>query len=643
MLRRLGYKLLLGLALPNVSFALGLGDIHVESGLHQPLAAQIEIVGVNAENSAGLSAEIADEEMFRRHGLERPVALSSTAVTVRQDKQGHTVLVLRSTDAFTEPMVTFLVDLHSPNGEVVREYTVLLDPAGFTPEHSAVESATAQPLPEAAAQTSTSVVATAPERHATAEDVKAAIDTYTVAPRDTLDRIATIAGAHSRSDRHRMMIAIFRANPGAFQTNLNILRSGAKLHLPTVAELSKIPADEANHEFAAQMAAWRASDHRVASAVATAPATTAAPAATTAATVAAATTGPAPVAPAATAANSSTPVADSKPDTDSGEAETTALTRRVAFLEKALDELKQDLKRPPVMRVAAPIAAAVAHPVPAEATEQLQSDESDSAPVPRRGIRVAPIAVSLGLALAAGIWLYRRRRTDDDDVSGWREERESPLRRDPTDHGSEEPGETPLPFQKVDMSASYLVEEAKHDLEHASASASEAQGILTPATHGGDTATNDEPTVKLPAPRVLDMETTAILALQAQVDDDTAAREFAFFNPESAHNTTHVTLASGLDEPSKPFVERRKSPVEVLRQAIEREPDRNDLRLKLLELYYQSAAQNRRAFLEAVRQLAKNEQFASPNDWAQIEDMGRAIAPDDDLFSNGTDNKKAVA
>ncbi|MDB6009654.1 MAG: hypothetical protein JWL65_1904 [Gammaproteobacteria bacterium] len=633
MLRRLGYKLLLGLALPSVSFALGLGDIHVESSLHQPLAAQIEIVGVTAENSAGLSAEIADEEMFRRHGLERPMALSSTALTVRQDKQGHTVLVLRSTDAFTEPMVTFLVDLHSPSGgEVVREYTVLLDPAGFTPERGAVESATAQPLPEAAAQTPTPIVATAPEHHATSEDVKPAIDTYTVAPRDTLNRIATIAGAQSRSDRHKMMIAIFRANPGAFQTNLNILRSGAKLHLPTVAELSKIPADEANHEFAAQMAAWRASDHRIAPAVATAPA------ATTAVTVAAATTGPAPVAASATAANSSPPVADSKADADSREAETTALTQRVASLEKALDglqqELQRDLKQPSVAQIAAPIAAAVAHPVPAEATAQLQSDEDEPAPVRRRSIRVAPIAVSLGLALAAGIWLYRRRRTDDDDVSEWREERESSARRDP---------ETSRPFPKIDMSASYLVEETKHDLEHASASTSETQSIPTPATPEGDAAINDEPTVKLPTPRVLDIETTAILALQTQVDDDTAAREFAFFNPESAHNTTHVTLASGLDEPPKPFVERRKSPVEVLRQAIEREPDRNDLRLKLLELYYQSAAQNRRAFLEAVRQLAKNEKFASPNDWAQIEDMGRAIAPDDDLFSNGRDNKKAVA
>ena len=635
MLRRLGYKLLLGLALPSVSFALGLGDIHVESALHQPLAAQIEIVGVTAENSAGLSAEIADQEMFRRHGLERPVALSSTALTVRQDKQGHTVLILRSTDAFTEPMVTFLVDLHSPSGgEVVREYTVLLDPAGFTPEeHGAVESAGAQPLPAVADQTPTPVVATAPERHATAEDVKPALDTYTVAPRDTLDRIATIAGAHSRSDRHRMMIAIFRANPGAFQTNLNILRSGAKLHLPTMAELSGIPADEANHEFAAQMAAWRASDHRVASAVATTPAAaTAAPAATAAVTVAAATTDPAPV---ANAANSSTAVADTKPDTNSREAETTALTQRVASLEKALDglqqELQRSLKQPALMQVAAPIAAAVAHPVPAEATAQLQPDEDEPAPVRRRSIRFAPIAVSLGLALSAGIWLYRRRRTDEDDVSEWPAERESSLHQDPG---------TPLPFPKIDMSASYLVEEAKHD---ESASTSEAQGIPAPAAQGGDSATNDEPTVKLPTPRVLDVETTAILALQAQVDDDTAAREFAFFNPDGAHDTTHVTLASGLDEPPKPFVERRKSPAEALRQAIEREPDRNDLRLKLLELYYQSAEQNRRAFLEAVRQLAKNEKFASPNDWAQIEDMGRAIAPDDNLFSNGRDSKKAVA
>jgi Tfp pilus assembly protein FimV len=123
--------------------------------------------------------------------------------------------------------------------------------------------------------------------------------------------------------------------------------------------------------------------------------------------------------------------------------------------------------------------------------------------------------------------------------------------------------------------------------------------------------------------------------------DDTAAREFAFFNPESTLNNTHVMIADGTEEP-KPFVERRKNPADVLRQAIEREPDRSDLRLKLLELYYAAAAQNRQAFLEVVHQLARNEKLASSHDWSQIADMGKAIAPDDELFANGLD-KKAVA
>jgi hypothetical protein len=152
-----------------------------------------------------------------------------------------------------------------------------------------------------------------------------------------------------------------------------------------------------------------------------------------------------------------------------------------------------------------------------------------------------------------------------------------------------------------------------------------------------------EPTMKLPTPRGT-QETTAVLALHPDLTlDDTAAREFAFFNPESSNNTTHVMIASDPGEP-KAFVERRKNPADVLRQAIEREPERSDLRLKLLELYYTAAAQNRRAFLEAVRQLAKNEKLATPNDWTQILDMGKAIAPDDELFNNGLEAvKKAVA
>jgi hypothetical protein len=131
------------------------------------------------------------------------------------------------------------------------------------------------------------------------------------------------------------------------------------------------------------------------------------------------------------------------------------------------------------------------------------------------------------------------------------------------------------------------------------------------------------------------------LAPDLEAGGDTVEEKFGFFNPESNTNTTHVIMGSALNEPP-PFVERRKNPADVLRQAIEREPQRSDLRLKLLELYYTAAAENRRAFVEATRQLAKTEKLASAEDWSRIADMGRAIAPDDELFSDGMDDK-AVA
>ena len=48
-----------------------------------------------------------------------------------RDAQGRPVLNMRSTEKFTEPVVTLLVDLHTPGGELVREYTLFLDPAGL--------------------------------------------------------------------------------------------------------------------------------------------------------------------------------------------------------------------------------------------------------------------------------------------------------------------------------------------------------------------------------------------------------------------------------------------------------------------------------------------------------------------------------
>ncbi len=690
--------LTLSLALPGASLALGLGDIHVESTLRQPLIAQIELVDATHDDLASLSAAIPDQATFQRYGLERPTFLTTAALKVSQDKQGRPVLALRSTDAYAEPVITFLVELHSSNGQLIREYTVLLDPPGVGPESDSVESAAPTPTTAAVTPVSATPIASALTPAAPAEStptvatpalaaptiaatrkraasgpgiqrdtgIELSGRTYTVARRDTLNRIAIIAGAHTRSARHRMMIAIFRANPAAFQANLNMLRTGATLQFPSDAQLSAISVDDANHEFASQMASWRAPDHRaVTAAVATAVIAK----------------------PAASAkANKELLGTDS---IESRIAESAELAKRVRSLEESLGKLKQDLQQPvvqpavptaPTARApnasveppSAPAAArARAHVVPTELAEP--ADE----PAPIRhhlmpiGMLLGPLVACLALALATGTWIYLRRRSMDYRPARTPAEFESSIRRDieatlPVKVAEPTPASDVLAFRPTTLNTSYLVEETKSEPQHAKApepattnavaTPGDDDWLTAPARAGSSTPVDHEPTVKLPAaPPTHDAATTVVMTADVTADftadvelrDDSVERELAFFNPEgvfnpeSDTNATHVVIGGGLNEPA-PFVERRKSPVDVLRQAIEREPERSDLRLKLIELYYAAAEQNRRAFLEVTRQLAKSEQLTTVQEWSQIVDMGRAIAPDDELFSGNIDDQ-AVA
>jgi hypothetical protein len=97
----------------------------------------------------------------------------------------------------------------------------------------------------------------------------------------------------------------------------------------------------------------------------------------------------------------------------------------------------------------------------------------------------------------------------------------------------------------------------------------------------------------------------------------------------------HVQMPSMLHD-SVPFKERRTSLVDVLKIAVEREPNRRDLRMKLLETYYAAAAVNRQGFLEAVQRLARERENMSDEEWNRIAWMGRQIAPSNDLFVSNT-------
>ncbi|MDP9066334.1 MAG: peptidoglycan-binding protein, partial [Pseudomonadota bacterium] len=113
---------------PSLSWPLGLGELHLKSGLNEPMVAEIDLVAATAEELSALHATLGSREAFSRYGIERPQYLSSLSFKVEKNKDGGDVLVARSTDPIPEPFVTFIVEATWARGRLTREYTVLLDP-----------------------------------------------------------------------------------------------------------------------------------------------------------------------------------------------------------------------------------------------------------------------------------------------------------------------------------------------------------------------------------------------------------------------------------------------------------------------------------------------------------------------------------
>src|ERR1700677_3581661 len=125
----------------NSSWALGLGEIHLNSALNEPLNAEIDLIAASPDELTALRAALAPREAFTRYGIDRPPFLSSLTFKVGKGKDGRDVLQVRSTDAIPEPFVTFLVEVNWARGRLMREYTVLLDPPVYTPGENASSSA----------------------------------------------------------------------------------------------------------------------------------------------------------------------------------------------------------------------------------------------------------------------------------------------------------------------------------------------------------------------------------------------------------------------------------------------------------------------------------------------------------------------
>ena len=260
---------LAGIAAP--AGAAGLGRLNVMSGLGQPLRAEVE-VSATAEELSSLSARVAPADAFRQAGIDFAPALAGVKVAVSKRTDGKAVLRISSDRPVDDPFLAMLIELNWAAGRLLREYTFLLDPPESLVARRPVQAAAA-PL----AAPTVRPVETAPATEPSAAAPKEVPGSREVRRGDTLNRIANET-KHDGVTLDQMLVAIFRANQGAFEGNMNRLKAGKILNIPDREAVVAVAQPDAKRIVIAQRADFAVYREKLAAAAAAAPAAREAPA-----------------------------------------------------------------------------------------------------------------------------------------------------------------------------------------------------------------------------------------------------------------------------------------------------------------------------------------------------------------------------
>ncbi|MFC5474856.1 FimV/HubP family polar landmark protein [Paraherbaspirillum soli] len=297
-LKTLNVAVISALMLISNADAAGLGKLTVLSSLGQPLRAEIELTSVTPDEAGALVAKLANHESYQRANIEFNPVLMSLQFSIEQ-RNGRRFVRVTSTQPVNEPFVDMLMELGGTSSQLLREYTVLLDPAGHRSAQPAqiaaparAAAATAAPSVDRSAPASTAERSTmsAATRAAAAKavasntagatkpmsdeekmalkasqqadaDFKAAQAQKTSQPAgadyhvkkgDTLERIAS-ENLPAGVSLDQMLVALYRNNQNAFAgKNMNRLRSGQILSIPGADAVRNVTPSEAKKVVLAQ-------------------------------------------------------------------------------------------------------------------------------------------------------------------------------------------------------------------------------------------------------------------------------------------------------------------------------------------------------------------------------------------------------
>ena len=111
----------------SVVQALGLGEIDMKSSMNQPLRAEIALLNTAGIEQSQLSVRLAGQEAYVKAGVERVFFLNDMTFTIQLDGTGGGIVNVASEKPVREPYIDFVLEARWPEGQLVREYTLLVD------------------------------------------------------------------------------------------------------------------------------------------------------------------------------------------------------------------------------------------------------------------------------------------------------------------------------------------------------------------------------------------------------------------------------------------------------------------------------------------------------------------------------------
>jgi pilus assembly protein FimV len=246
----------------GVAQALGLGEIELQSWLNEPLDAEISLRESRGVDPGDVFVNVAPEAAYQRIGIDRHQFLSRLRFEVVTASDGSLVVNVSSREPLREPYLNFLLELTWPNGRLMREYSVLVDPpvyaedSGVQEQVSAPSAAPASPR-QAAPRSQESMRRQAQAESSLARGYQA--DTFgPTGPSDTLWTIAQRVRPDSSVSMQQVMLALQDQNPNAFMGgNINRLKRGEVLRVPTMEQIRSRSQAEANRVVAQQNEAFQ--------------------------------------------------------------------------------------------------------------------------------------------------------------------------------------------------------------------------------------------------------------------------------------------------------------------------------------------------------------------------------------------------